>query len=63
MAPGRLSVMSPEICLPQKGSKYTAQEVTAFRLLLGRPYTLPSGSGPSCFYLERDAPGMFWASK
>ncbi len=67
MAPERLAAWSPEMCLPQKGRKYTAQEVvagdvwaggiTAFRLLLGRPYTLPTCS-PSCFYLERDAQQM-----
>jgi hypothetical protein len=67
MAPERLAVMCPEMCLPQKGNKYTAQEVlagdvwaggiTAFRLLLGRPYTLSTFS-PSCFYLERDAQQM-----
>ncbi|DBA90361.1 TPA: hypothetical protein ACH3X1_003642 [Trebouxia sp. C0004] len=67
MAPERLAVMCPEMCLPQRGSRYTAQEVfagdvwaggiTALRLLLGRPYTL-STSIPSCFYLERDAQQM-----
>ncbi len=67
MAPERLAVMCPEMCLPQKGSKYTAQEVfagdvwaagiTVLRLLLGRPYTLSTFS-PSCFYLERDAQQM-----
>ena len=67
LAPERLAVWCPEMCLPQKGRKYTAQEVfagdvwaggiTALRLLLGRPYTLPTCS-PSCFYLERDAQQM-----
>ncbi|DBA83339.1 TPA: Phosphorylase b kinase gamma catalytic chain, liver/testis isoform [Trebouxia sp. C0005] len=67
MAPERLAVWSPEMCLPQKGRKYTAQEVfagdvwaggiTAFKLLLGRPYTLPTCS-PACFYLEGDAQQM-----
>ena len=67
MAPEQLAVWSPEMCLPQKGRKYTAQEVfagdvwaggiTAFRLLLGRPYTLPTCS-PACFYLEGDAQQM-----
>ena len=67
MAPERLAVWCPEMCLPQKGRKYTAQEVfagdvwaggiTAFSLLLGRPYTLPTCS-PSNFYLERDAQQM-----
>jgi len=67
MPPERLAVWCPEMCLPQKGRKYTAQEVfagdvwaggiTAFRLLLGRPYTLPTCS-PSNFYLERDAQQM-----
>ena len=67
MAPERLAVWCPEMCLPQKGKKYTAQEVfagdvwagviTAFRLLLGRPYILTSCS-PSNFHLERDAQQM-----
>jgi len=67
MPPERLAVWCPEMCLPQKGRKYTAQEVfagdvwaggiTAFRLLLGRAYTLPTCS-PSNFYLERDAQQM-----
>jgi len=67
MAPERLAVWCPEMCLPQKGRRYTAQEVfagdvwaggiTALRLLLGRPYTLATCS-PSNFHLERDAQQM-----